>query len=432
MNRKLQFVITIVSLCLVGVLLLGAANKSTSSPEETYRHIGVFTEVLSKIKSEYVEEPDMKNVTLGALNGLLESLDPYASYLSADQYKQWQKAKSEAKGWTGLILAKRFGYIAIVDSVPGSPADKAGLSTGDMIETLAGVNTRDMPLAYAEMMLLGEPGTSVELGVLRFRNPEPSKMALVRAPIVWPAVSSKMLPDNIGLIQVPTLEAKRLADVAAAVQNLEKQGAKKLILDVRNCATGAPEEGVALANLFLASGRLASSVGQKVARQDFEAVPAKAITKLPLTIATNRGTAGAAEIAASALYDNRRAEIVGERTYGDASVRKPVVMDDGAAVILSIAKFHNASGKALQDQGLMPSVPVADLDPQELNDDEPSTEPKKVEEKAKPAEDLILKKAVEISLNGLSPAEAAAAQSLRDAAKKSDGTGLGPLNIPQP
>lgn len=432
MNRKLQFVITIVSLCLVGVLLLGAANKSTSSPEETYRHIGVFTEVLSKIKSEYVEEPDMKNVTLGALNGLLESLDPYASYLSADQYKQWQKAKSEAKGWTGLILAKRFGYIAIVDSVPGSPADKAGLSTGDMIETLAGVNTRDMPLAYAEMMLLGEPGTSVELGVLRFRNPEPSKMALVRAPIVWPAVSSKMLPDNIGLIQVPTLEAKRLADVAAAVQNLEKQGARKLILDVRNCATGAPEEGVALANLFLASGRLASSVGQKVARQDFEAVPAKAITKLPLTIATNRGTAGAAEIAASALYDNRRAEIVGERTYGDASVRKPVVMDDGAAVILSIAKFHNASGKALQDQGLMPSVPVADLDPQELNDDEPSTEPKKVEEKAKPAEDLILKKAVEISLNGLSPAEAAAAQSLRDAAKKSDGTGLGPLNIPQP
>lgn len=432
MNRKLQFVITIVSLCLVGVLLLGAANKSTSSPEETYRHIGVFTEVLSKIKSEYVEEPDMKNVTLGALNGLLESLDPYASYLSADQYKQWQKAKSEAKGWTGLILAKRFGYIAIVDSVPGSPADKAGLSTGDMIETLAGVNTRDMPLAYAEMMLLGEPGTSVELGVLRFRNPEPSKMALVRAPIVWPAVSSKMLPDNIGLIQVPTLEAKRLADVAAAVQNLEKQGAKKLILDVRNCATGAPEEGVALANLFLASGRLASSVGQKVARQDFEAVPAKAITKLPLTIATNRGTAGAAEIAASALYDNRRAEIVGERTYGDASVRKPVVMDDGAAVILSIAKFHNASGKALQDQGLLPSVPVADLDPQELNDDEPSTEPKKVEEKAKPAEDLILKKAVEISLNGLSPAEAAAAQSLRDAAKKSDGTGLGPLNIPQP
>jgi carboxyl-terminal processing protease len=435
MNRKLQFVITIFSLCLVGMLLLGAANKTTSSPEETYRHIGVFTEVLSKIKSEYVEEPDMKNVTLGALNGLLESLDPYASYLSADQFKQWQKAKTEAKGWTGLILAKRFGYIAIVDAVPGSPAEKAGLSTGDMIETLAGVNTRDMPLAYAEMMLLGEPGTSVELGVLRFRNPEPSKMAIVRGPIVWPSVSSKMLPENIGLIQVPTLEGKRLAEVASAVQALEKQGAKKLIVDLRSCATGAPEEGIALANLFVDSGRLGYSVGQKVARQDYDAVAAKAITKLPLTLATNRGTAGAAEIAAAALYDLKRAEIVGERTYGDAAIRKPVVMDDGAAVILSIAKFHNANGMALQDQGVVPSVRVADLEPNELNDDDPATAEPKKEEKPKSTEDLILKKAIEISSKGLSAAEQQAAQALRDAAKKAsekqDPT-LGPLNIPKP
>ncbi len=435
MNRKLQLIITVMSLCLVGVLLLGAVNKSTSSPEETYRHIGVFTEVLSKIKSEYVEEPNMKNVTLGALNGLLESLDPYASYLSADQYKQWQKSKAEAKGWTGLILAKRFGYIAVVDSVPGSPADKAGLSTGDMIETIQGVNTRDMPLAYAEMMLLGDPGTSIELGVLRFRNPEPSKMAIVRGPIQWPAVTSKMLSDGIGLVTVPTLEAKRLADVASAVQSLEKQGAKKLILDLRNCATGAPDEGVKLANLFVSEGRLAFSVGQKVARQDFQAVAASAITKLPLTVATNRGTAGAAEIAASALYDLKRAELVGERTYGDAAVRKPVVMDDGAAVILSIAKFHNASGKALQDTGVMPSVPVADLEPAELNDeDTPEAAPKK-EEKPKSTEDLILKKAIEISLKGLSPAEAQAAQALRDAAKKAEAgqdPSLGPLNIPKP
>ena len=436
MNRKLQFVITAFSLCLVGVLLLGAVNKSTSSPEETYRHIGVFTEVLSKIKSEYVEEPDMKNVTLGALNGLLESLDPYASYLSADQYKQWQKSKTDAKGWTGLILAKRFGYIAIVDSVPGSPADKAGLSTGDMLETIQGVNTRDMPLAYAEMMLLGEPGTSIELGVMRFRNPEPSKMAIVRAPIVWPAITSKMLPDGIGLVTIPTLEAKRVADVAAAVQALEKQGAKKLILDVRSCSTGAPEEGVALANLFVTEGKLAFAVGQKVARQDFDAVAAKAITKLPLTVATNRGTAGAAEIAANALYDLKRAEVVGERTYGDAAIRKPVVMDDGAAVILSVAKFHNSNGKALQDVGVMPSVPVADLEPQDLNeDDAPPVAPKK-EEKPKSTEDLILKKAIEISMKGLSAEEVKAAQAMRDAAKKAAETSkdpsMGPLNIPKP
>ena len=226
-----------------------------------------------------------------------------------------------------------------------------------------------------------------------------------------------------------------LADIAAAVQSLEKQGAKKLILDLRNCSTGAPEEGIALANLFVPSGRLAFTVGQKVARQDFEAVAAKAITQLPLTVATNRGTAGAAEIAASALYDLKRAEIVGERTYGDAAIRKPVVMDDGAAVILSVAKFHNATGKAIQDTGVMPSVPVADLDPPDLGDDEDAPAAPKKEEKPKSNEDLILKKAIEISLKGLSPAEAQAAQALRDAAKKAENggdSGLGPLNIPKP
>ena len=169
-------------------------------------------------------------------------------------------------------------------------------------------------------------------------------------------------------------------------------------------------------------------------RQNYEAVAAKAVTKLPLTVATNRGTAGAAEIAASALYDLRRAEIVGERTYGDAAIRRPVVMDDGAAVILSVAKFHNANGKALQDQGVMPSVPVADLEPAELIDDDPAAAPKK-EEKPKSTEDLILKKAVEISLKGLSAAELQAAQTLRDAAKKAESAQdptLGPLNIPKP
>ena len=138
----------------------------------------------------------------------------------------------------------------------------------------------------------------------------------------------------------------------------------------------------------------------------------------------------------NALFDLKRAEIVGERTYGDAAIRKPVVMDDGAAVILSVAKFHNANGKALQDVGVMPSVPVADLEPQELNEeDAPAAAPKK-EEKPKSTEDLILKKAVEISMKGLSADEAKAAQAMRDAAKKaaenSKDPNMGPLNIPKP
>ncbi len=423
MNRKIQFVVITFSVLLVGMLLLGASTKKQSSPEETYRHIGVFTEVLSKIKSDYVEEPDMKNVTLGALNGLLESLDPYASYLGPDQYKQYVKVSAEAKADVGLILAKRFGYIAIVGSIPGSPADKAGLATGDMLETINNVNTRDMPLAYAEIMLKGDAGSTIEFSVLRFTRPEPQKVTLTRAPVTLPAVTNKMLPDSIGYIQVQSLAGNRAAEVEAAVKSLEKQGAKKFILDLRNCATGDPAQGAAVANLFQDQALLAYIEGQKQTRKNLEADATKVVTKLPVTVVTNRGTAGAAEVAASALLETKRAAVVGERTYGDAAVRKTIMMDDGAAVILSVAKYYSPSGKAIQDTGVTPSVPV--LDQQNVptgdeDEDAPKAEPKKS------TEDEILKKAIEIAIKGLPPETAAAAKA------GAGDSGLGPLNIPKP
>lgn len=423
MNRKIQFAVITFSVLLVGMLLLGASTKKQSTPEETYRHIGVFTEVLSKIKSDYVEEPDMKNVTLGALNGLLESLDPYASYLGPDQYKQYTKVSAEAKADVGLILAKRFGYIAIVGSIPGSPADKAGLATGDMLETINNVNTRDMPLAYAEIMLKGDVGSTLDFSVLRFTRPEPQKVTLTRAAVTLPAVANKMLPDNIGYIQVQSLAGNRAAEVEAAVKSLEKQGAKRFILDLRNCATGDPAQGAAVANLFQDQALLAYVEGQKQVRKNLEADAAKVATKLPVTVVTNRGTAGAAEVAAAALLDTKRAAVVGERTYGDAAVRKTIMMDDGAAVILSVAKYYSPSGKAIQDTGVTPSVPVLDQQNTptgEEDEDAPKPEPKKS------TEDEILKKAIEIAIKGVPPETAAAVKT------GAGDSGLGPLNIPKP
>src|SRR5215467_9811791 len=181
MNTRVQFAVVSMSACLVALLLLGAMHGRSASPEDTYRHLAVYTEVLSRIRSDYVEEPDMKSVTLGAVNGLLESIDPYASYLNADQYKQWLKSKDQHKASVGLVLSKKFGYVGIVVAIPGSPAAKAGLTTTDVLETINGVATRDMPLAFAELLLGGEPGTTVEVGVLRFRKPEPQKIILTRA-----------------------------------------------------------------------------------------------------------------------------------------------------------------------------------------------------------------------------------------------------------
>ncbi len=370
MNSRVKFFVVFASTSLAALLLVGAVIGKSASPDGPYHHLAVYTEVLSRIKSEYVEEPDMKSVTLGALNGLLESIDPFASYLNADQYKEYVKKKEAYKGDVGLVLSKRAGYVAVVSALPGSPAAQSGIAVGDLIETIKGVATRDMPLAYAEETLRGEPGSTIEISLFKSRRPDPQKITLTRAVITYPAVRSEMLRDNIGYVRPESLVAGKVKEVAAAVNGLQQKGAKRIVLDLRNCATGEPADGILLAGLFLDKGLITYLQGQRTPRQDFQADAAKAISKLPLQVITNRGTAGAAEIAAGALLDDKRASLVGERTYGDAAMRKAVSMDDGSAIILSVAKYYSPSGKAIQDVGVTPQTLMLEPESQvELDED---------------------------------------------------------------
>jgi carboxyl-terminal processing protease len=400
MSSRTKYFVVSTSTCLTVLLLIGSVLGRSASPDDTYKHIGVFSDVVSRIKSEYVEEPDMKSVTLGALNGMLEAIDPFASYLNADQYRDYLKNKDVKRADVGLILSKKFGYVGVVGTITGSPAAKANFNTGDMIESIAGVATRDMPLAYASMLLRGENGATVELSVVRTRHPEPAPVKLTRAVFPLPAVESRMLADKVGYINVDALSPELVKQVAGAVQQLQKDGAQKLMLDLRNCAAGAPEDGIALANLFLNKGRITYLVGQKVPRQNFEADPAKAITTLPVAVLTNRGTADAAEVATAALMDNKRAQVVGERTYGDAALRRAITMEDGGAIILSVAKYYSPEGKAIQDAGVTPNNVVSDADAQIDVDDNGDALPEapgadKGQQK-KVEDDAVVKKALEL------------------------------------
>jgi carboxyl-terminal processing protease len=420
MNSRTKFVVVMSSTCLVALLLLGGvvskgapADERPSADGNVYKHLAVYSEVLSRIKSEYVEEPDMSSVTLGAMNGLLESIDPYASYLNAEQYKEYLKNFDSFKGDLGMVLAKKFGYITIVSVIPGSPAAKAGLTTGDMLESIKGIATRDMPLAYARLLLRGQPGTTVDLSVLR-RKPEPQKLTMTRVVVAPPTVESKLLPDNIGYIKIGAMGQARLKETAAAITELQKQGAKKLLLDLRYSASGDPEDGIELANLFLDKGLLAYSQGQKSPRRNYDADPKKDITSLPLIVMTNRGTAAAAEVAAAALQGDKRATIVGEHTYGDASMLRPITMDDGSAIILSVAKYYSPDGKSIQDNGVQPEDLVAEAEPlgTDVDDDDAVAEPSpkiigapksgatdknQAAGAGNPADDQILQKAIELA-----------------------------------
>jgi carboxyl-terminal processing protease len=407
MKSRTKFVVVMSSTCLVALLLLGGVvskgapaddNASVSADSNIYKHLAVYSEVLSRIKSEYVEEPDMSSVTLGAMNGLLESIDPYASYLNAQQYKDYLKDFDTYRGDLGMVLAKKFGYVTVVSVIPGSPAAKAGLTTGDMLESIKGIATRDMPLAYARLLLKGQPGSTVDLSVLR-RKPEPQKLTMTREVINYPAVESKLLPDAIGYIKIPALSQSKIKEVSAAVAELQKQGAKRLILDVRYSASGDPTDGIELANLFLDKGLITYTQGQKSPRKNFDADPKKDVTSLPLIVMTNHGTAAAAELAASALQGDKRATLVGERTYGDASVLRAISMDDGSAIILSIAKYYSPDGKSIQDNGVTPEniVIEPELGAEGVDDDAEPVQAAPAAGDKKPADDVILQKAIQLA-----------------------------------
>lgn len=399
MSSRIKYFVVSSSTCLTLLLLLGWGVGRGASQDDTLKHIGVFSEVLGYIEKQYVEEPDMKSVTMGALDGMLEAIDPFASYLSADQYRDYLKTKDAKRADVGLVLSKRYGTIVVVDAAAGSPAAKAGFTTGDMIESIKGIATRDMPLAVANMMLQGDVGSEIELSVVRVRRPEPQTVKLIRTNYTAPPVETKVLADGVGYVDVNSLSQASLKETADAIKQLQKNGAKKLVIDLRSCGTGTPEEGIAFANLFMKSGRITYLKGQRVTQQDFNADPAKTITDLPVAVLVNRGTADGAEVAAAALLGNKRAQVVGERTYGDAGQRKTLTMDDGSAIILSVAKYYSPDGKAIQDTGVTPGTLVADAEPAVEYDENENIVPQTTEEKTGPKkleDDPVVKKALEV------------------------------------
>ncbi len=360
-----RFKALILSVSLVVVLFMvagGLVVRAADNNDGAYRQLGVYSEVLSRIRSEYVEEPNIPKVTDGALHGLLESLDANSSYLNPEQYKEYKDHKRDGKANIGAAISKRFGYAAIIAVVPGGPADKAGIEGSDIIESIEGQSTRDMSLAEIRDKLSGASGSTVLVSIVRARRAEPQKVTITREVATYPPISDKMLEDQIGYLKADILNKGKAQEIASKIKSLQRDGAKKLILDLRDCGDGEEAEGVAVANLFLSHGTIAYLQGQKYPRQTFNADPAKAITNLPLVVMVNRGTAGPAEIVAAAIMENSRGDVVGDKTFGVGSVQKLIEIPDGSALILSVAKYYTPSGKAIQDTAITPNVLVADAD----------------------------------------------------------------------
>jgi carboxyl-terminal processing protease len=405
MSTKLKITIIASSLAILLFTVVGGfVSVRASSNDGAYRQLSVYSEVLSRIRLEYVEEPNIAGVTDGALHGLLESLDANSSYLSAEEYKHYKTMKNGGKADIGAAVSKRFGYAAVVAVIPGGPADKAGIDNSDIIESIENKSTHDMSLAEIHSLLTGDVGSTITVAGVRPRRAEPQKIVITRDVVTIPPVSEKMLADNVGYIQVDAFPEGKTQEIADKIRDLQRQGAKKLVLDLRNSASGVESEGVATANLFLDHGTITYLQGQKFPREAFNAEASKDITKLPVAVLVNRGTAGPAEIVAAAILENARGDVVGVKTFGDGSVQKLIEMPDNSALILSIAKYYSPSGKAIQDVAVTPNVLAADAveDDGGLPDDDEAAPDKSAaqkDEKPKNVPDDQLNKALEVLKN---------------------------------
>lgn len=393
-TKAAVLVSSFVVLLFVVVGSLGGVHASSN--DGAYRQLQVYSEVLSRVHSEYVEEPNIVKVTDGALHGLLESLDSDSSYLTPDAYRQYKARKTDAKGEIGATISKRVGYAIVISVIPGSPAEKAGIESSDIFESIEGQTTRDLSLVEIRGMLAGQPGSNVTVSVVRARRAEPQKMVITRDVVAIPPVSDKLMDDSVGYIKVDALTKGKSLEIAGKIKSLEKSGAKKLVLDLRNVSDGEKSEGIAAANLFLNHGTIAYLQGQKFPREPFNAEPAKAITTLPLAVLVNKGTAGAAEIVAAAIMENARGDVVGDKTFGDGSVQKTIDLQDGAALILSVAKYYSPGGKAIQDVAVTPNVVVADEDDSALPEEDEPESATPQEAKPKNTQDDQLHKAIEV------------------------------------
>jgi carboxyl-terminal processing protease len=355
MNRWARLGILAVSVVIFGWVGLGHVLGRTAD-DKAYKSLVVYSEVLQKIQQDYVDEPNMHLVEAGSLHGLLESLDSESSYLTPREYTEYkQKASSAGNGETGLNLSKRFGYIIVTSVLPDSSADKAGLHSGDIFESVAGFTTREMSVGQAQNLLAGQLGTGVKVGVIRRGKTDPDEIELVRTKIAPTKLMVQRIDNETLALRFPTVDTGRAEEVRAHLQEAGKQGVTKVILDLRDCGRGSIPEAIAIARLFVPSGNLTTLKGQTTTEQVFAADPAKVVWKGPVSILMDGTTTGAAEVLAASLANTKRGDLVGDRTFGLASEQKLIPMDDGAAIILTVAKYYNADGKSILEEGVAPT-----------------------------------------------------------------------------
>lgn len=365
MSFKSKFLMIVMSASLAMYAIAGAwlATRAQQPANDPNAQRRIFESVLRHIQDDYVDEPNMEKVRAGALRGLAYGLDPYSTYLTPEQVKDYRANNKTNLVGIGAELSMASSFLFVVAPVKGSPADQSGVRAGDVIEYIDGKATRDISLYDARQLLNGAAGTEVKLRILR-AGARAMTLTVKRGSFRAPVAEARLEPGRVGVLRINSLDNGEAADAKARLQDLMKQGAQKIVIDLRNVAGGEIQEGVTVANLFIREGAIAKTIGREAkVLKSFDADPKIAIFNGPAVVLIDSGTAGAAEIVASAFAETKRGDVVGERSFGAGAEQELFTLRDGDGLLLTTVKWASGTGKPFLGEdrnhsGVYPTVEV--------------------------------------------------------------------------
>jgi carboxyl-terminal processing protease len=356
MTARTRLWVLAISTPVIVFVLVGGYLGQAMAKDDTYQHLRVFDDVVTHVVNNYVEEVDLKQAMRGAMRGLADALDADSAFLTPDLVRTVESNTSAGPADVGIELVRQY-YLRVVSAREGSPAAKAGLRTGDFIRAIDNKPTRDMSAYEGARLLRGAANSKVTLLVFRGNAADPHELTLVRERIAGPDLTSRMANPTTGYVRIVDFTKESPARIKQAFDALAKTGATRYVIDLRGAARGDLDDGVAAARLFVRAGIL--SVKQtKAGRDVVSAQVADAVITAPVELLVDQGTAAAAEVFASALAGNDRAELVGERTLGRAARQQLVKLPDGSGLLLSSTRYLTPKNEAIHERGLGPDVEV--------------------------------------------------------------------------
>jgi carboxyl-terminal processing protease len=373
MSSTTRRVVLWISIPVAAFAIVGGFLSRVTAGEDAYQHLKIFDDVVGLITSNYVEKVDIDKVMDGAMNGLTESLDPDSAFLTASEVKQAESSAPLPTADVGLDLTRQY-YLRVIAARDNSPAAKAGLRTGDYVRAINDTPTREMSVFQGMRLLRGTPGSKIKITVFRGNSNDPHVIELTRENPPASDVTGKIAAPGVGYVRISAVGQKTPDSAKAQIADLTKAGASSLIVDIRRTSGGALDSGLTLARLFVGNGTLAMRESKGTPRETIAARAGDGSVSLPTVILVDTGTSGAAELFASALLGNQRAELIGEHTIGRAGTQKLVKLPDGSGLWLTTTRYLMPDGNPLHEKGLEPTVAVDEPDV-EFGQQAPSGDP---------------------------------------------------------